>query len=74
MPEEMLESVKMYLRLDGNLEDDLLLEMIAAAMEDVKTASGKSKTADGQDIAKAAYTVPLSKCLSLIGMTIVAPR
>ena len=52
MPEEMLESVKMYLRLEGNLEDDLLLEMIAAAMEDVKTASGKSKTADGRDIAK----------------------
>lgn len=52
MPEEMLESVKMYLRLDGNLEDDLLLEMIAAAMEDIKTASGKSKTADGQDIAE----------------------
>ena len=52
MPEEMLESIKMYLRLDGNLEDDLLLEMIAAAMEDIKTASGKTKTADGQDIAK----------------------
>ena len=48
----LLEDVKLYLRIDGNMEDTLIESLIAAAQEDIKTASGKTKTAAGQPIEK----------------------
>lgn len=48
---DMLEQVKLYLRVDGTLEDDLIESLISAAEEEIKTASGKTKTAAGKDIA-----------------------
>ena len=43
----LLEDVKLYLRIDGTMEDTLIESLIAAAQEDIKTASGKTKTAAG---------------------------
>jgi uncharacterized phage protein (predicted DNA packaging) len=46
----MLEDVKLYLRVDGDMEDALINGMIAAAKEYIKSASGKNKLADGRDL------------------------
>lgn len=46
----MLEEVKLYLRVDGDIEDALISELIASAEEHIKTASGKTKLASGADI------------------------
>lgn len=46
----MLEDVKLYLRVDGTIEDELISSMIDAAIEYVKSASGKTKLANGNDI------------------------
>ena len=48
--DELLAEVKLYLRLDGDLEDTLLAGMIKAATKYLISASGKSKTAAGDDI------------------------
>lgn len=46
----MLEEVKLYLRVDGTLEDELISSMISAAIEYIKTASGKTGLKNGGDI------------------------
>ncbi|WP_337364757.1 head-tail connector protein [Phascolarctobacterium succinatutens] len=48
--DELLAEVKLYLRLDGDIEDTLLTGMIKAAKQYLISASGKTKTADGKDI------------------------
>lgn len=48
--DELLAEVKLYLRLDGDIEDTLLAGMIKAATKYLISASGKSKTAAGDDI------------------------
>lgn len=47
---ELLAEVKLYLRLDGDIEDELLTGMIKAAKTYLISASGKTQTADGKDL------------------------
>lgn len=46
----MLEEVKLYLRVDGTLEDELISSMISAAIEYIKSASGKTRLKDGGEL------------------------
>lgn len=46
----MLEEVKLYLRVDGTLEDELISSMISAAIEYIKSASGKTGLRAGGEL------------------------
>lgn len=46
----MLEEVKLYLRVDGTLEDELISSMISAATEYIKSASGKTGLRTGGEL------------------------
>lgn len=59
----MLEEVKLYLRVDGDMENELISGMIDAAIEYIKSASGKSKLANGDDITKSPLVVTAIKMI-----------
>lgn len=59
----MLEAVKLYLRVDGDMEDELISSMIDAAVEYIKSASGKNKLADGRDISESPLVVTAVKMI-----------
>ena len=46
----MLNEVKLYLRVDGTLEDELIKSMIDAAIEYIKSASGKTQLKAGGEL------------------------
>lgn len=59
----MLDAIKLYLRVDGDMEDELISSMIDAAIEYIKSASGKSKLADGRDLIESPLIVMAIKML-----------
>lgn len=46
----MLAEVKLYLRIDEDIEDELINSLISAAESYIKSASGKTQTADGKPL------------------------
>lgn len=46
----MLDEVKLYLRVDGTMEDELIQGMIDAAIEYIKSASGKTRLKNGGEL------------------------
>lgn len=46
----MLAEVKLYLRIDEDIEDELINSLISAAKSYIKSASGKTQTADGKPL------------------------
>lgn len=46
----MLAEVKLYLRIDEDIEDELINSLISAAENYIKSASGKTRTADGKPL------------------------
>lgn len=58
-----LEDVKLYLRVDGEIEDELITGMMTAALEYIKSASGKNKAADGRALEEVPLVIMAIKML-----------